>query len=567
MRWSNYYLPTLKENPKEAEAQSHKLMIRAGLIRKLAAGIYSYLPFGLKALNNVENIIRRAMNEKGALEVFLPALHPLEIWQKTGRDVTLIDDVGYSFTDRHGNKLVLGPTHEEIITTLIQGEIKSYKQMPLILYQIQSKFRDEPRPRFGVIRSKEFIMKDAYSFDVDEKSLDESYKKMQEAYCKIMDECGLDYIMVEADPGMMGGKESAEFMVISDSGEDMIANCLKCDYAASLEAAPSVTSEVKNKEKALAIEEISTPGKSTVEAVTKTLKVPEASLIKTLIYKADDTYVAVLVRGDKRLNEAKLTKALNVEQLTLANDKEVEEVTKAPVGFSGPVGLKSIKIIADALIKDMSNAVVGANKKDTHFINANLKRDFKVDEFYDLRYTDIDDVCPKCGKQIEIKRAMEVGHIFKLGTKYTKSLNAKFLDKNGKEQPIIMGCYGIGVNRVLAAIIELNYDDKGIVWPQEIAPFKAQILLLDDSKEAISIGDSLYSDLSADGFDILYDDRNIQAGVKFKDADLIGIPIQVIIGSRGLEKGNIEIKYRQNNKKEEIAIKNAVSHLKKILTM
>jgi prolyl-tRNA synthetase len=567
MKWSDYYLPTLKENPKEAEAQSHKLMIRAGLIRKLAAGTYSYLPFGLRALNNVKAIIRQAMNEKGALEVFLPALHPFEIWQKTGRDVTLIDDVGYSFTDRHGNKMVLGPTHEEIITTLIQGEIKSYKQMPLILYQIQSKFRDEPRPRFGVIRSKEFIMKDAYSFDADEKSLNESYKKMQEAYCKILDECGLDYIIVEADPGMMGGKESAEFMVISDSGEDMIVKCLECDYAASLEAAPSVTSEVKNKEKALAIEEIITTGKTTVEGVCRFMKVPEASLIKTLIYKTDDNFIAVLIRGDKRLNEAKLAKALGVGQLTLANDKEIKNITGGPVGFSGPVGLKGVKIIADALVKNIPNAIVGANKKDKHFKNVNLKRDFKVDAFHDLRYADIDDVCPKCGKQIEIKRTMEVGHIFKLGTKYTESLNAKFLDKNGKEQPIIMGCYGIGVNRVLAAIIELNHDEKGIIWPQAITPFKAQILLLDESKEAISIADNIYDGLIAEGFDVLYDDRNIQAGVKFKDADLIGIPLQIIIGSRGLEKGNIEIKYRHNNKKEEVAIKNAVSHLKKILTM
>lgn len=567
MRWSDYYLPTLKENPREAEAQSHKLMIRAGLIRKLAAGTYSYLPFGLKALNNVESIIRQAMNEKGALEVFLPALHPLEIWQKTGRDVTLIDDVGYSFTDRHGNKMVLGPTHEEIITALIQGEVKSYKQMPLILYQIQSKFRDEPRPRFGVIRSKEFIMKDAYSFDVDEKSLNESYKKMQEAYCQIMDKCGLDYIMVEADPGMMGGKESAEFMVISDSGEDMIVHCFGCGYAASLEAAPCVGGELKKKDKVLKIEVIDTPGKSTVEDVARALKIPEANLIKTLIYKADDSFVAVLMRGDKRINETKLSRALNAQHLKLANDSEIEDVTGGPVGFSGPVKLKGVKIIADFLVEHMSNAVTGANKAGKHFANVNINKDFKVNLFCDLRYIDVDDVCPKCHKKIEIKRTMEVGHIFKLGTKYTDSLNAKFLDENGKEHLIIMGCYGIGVNRVLAAIIELNHDDRGIVWPQEIAPFKAQILLLDESKEAVSIADDLYGELSFEGFDVLYDDRNAQAGVKFKDADLIGTPLQIIIGSRGLKKGNIEIKYRGSNKKDEIAIKNAASKLKKILTM
>ncbi len=409
MRWSEYYLPTLKENPKEAEAVSHKLMIRAGLIRKLAAGIYSYLPFGLKALRNVERIIKREMNKKGALEVFLPALHPLEIWKKTGRDKTLVDDVGYSFTDRHGNRMVLGPTHEEVITDLVRSEVKSYRQLPFILYQIQTKFRDEPRPRFGVIRSKEFIMKDAYSFDTDEAGLDENYKKMYEAYCAIMDDCGLDYVVVEADPGVMGGKESAEFMVISESGEDMIVHCGACGYAASLEA--------------------------------------------------------------------------------------------------------------------------GAGSCP----------------------------CSKCGTEAEVKRAMEVGHIFKLGTKYTEDFKVNFLDKDGKEKPVIMGCYGIGVNRLLAAIIELNHDDKGIIWPKASAPFKVLIMPLEKSAQADEITGRIYNELAEAGIEVLVDDRDLQAGVKFKDADLIGIPVQVVIGARGLKEGKVEIKRRLSGEKELIDINKATA--------
>jgi prolyl-tRNA synthetase len=567
MKWSEYYLPTLKENPKEAEADSHKLMMRAGLIRRLAAGTYSYLPFGLKALSKVEAIIREFMNSKGALEVFLPALHPLEIWQQTGRDVTLIDDVGYSFSDRHGNKMVLGPTHEEIITHLIKGEVNSYKQLPLVLYQIQTKFRDEPRPRFGVIRSKEFIMKDAYSFNADEKSLDESYKKMQNAYSRILDKCGLDYIMVEADSGMMGGKESAEFMVVSESGEDMIVKCPDCGYAASIEAADCKKTSKAAKEKPLKLEEISTPGKSSVDDVSRLLKIPESCLIKTMMYKTDSEIVAVLIRGDKRLNEAKLARALDAKKLLLADEKEIEKVTGGPLGYSGPVGLKNIKIIADELVAQIVNAVTGANKKDAHYINVNINRDFKVNSFYDLRYIDDNDVCPKCGKAIEIKRAMEVGHIFKLGTKYTQSLNVEFLDDKGSKKPIMMGCYGIGINRLLAAIIELNHDDKGIIWPKTTAPFAAEILLLDESEEAIRLADEIYKQTTDEGFDILYDDRKLQAGVKFKDADLIGLPIQIIIGSRGLKKGQIEIKYRDNHQRDTVPINNAAEGLKKILTM
>lgn len=562
MRWSEYCLPTLKEEPKEAEVASHKLMIRAGLIRKLASGIYSYLSLGLKVLKNIEEIIRKEMNEAGALEVLLPALQPLEIWQRSKRDVSLIEDVGFSFKDRHNNSFVLGPTHEEVITDLVAHEINSYRQLPLILYQIQTKFRDEPRPRFGVIRSKEFIMKDAYSFDKDESGLKVSYEKMDKAYRNIMNACGLDYIVVEASSGMMGGKESAEFMILTESGEDMIAYCKKCGYAASLEAASCLKPPRTKNEKTKVLKEVDTPSSYTVEQVTKLLNQPASMLIKTLIYKAGGDFVAVLIMANKRINEAKLQKVLAIKDLRLANEQEIERVTKAPIGFSGPVNLKDIKIIADYQVVNMSNFTTGANKKDKHLINVNLDRDVKIDKFYDLRYIDKEDICPKCKGKIVIKRTMEIGHIFKLGTKYSEDLGANFLDKDGKKKPIIMGCYGIGVNRLLAASIELHHDDKGIIWPENIAPFKVLILPLDKNSEATKIAEKLYKDLKFEKIEVLLDDRDLQAGVKFKDADLIGIPYQVIIGPRDLKKNKVEIKIRKNNKREVVDKEKVIAYIK-----
>lgn len=565
MKWSDYYIPTLKEDPKEAEVPSHKLMIRAGLIRKLAAGIYSYLPLGLRVLRKVENIIREAMDEQGALEVFLPVLQPIEIWQKSKRDKTLINDVGFSFKDRRANIFVLGPTHEEIVTDLVAREVKSYRQLPLILYQIQTKFRDEPRPRFGVVRSKEFIMKDAYSFDADKKGLEHSYNKMYKAYCDIIKKCNLPYIVVEADPGMMGGSESAEFMVPSDSGEDLIAHCQKCGYAVSLEAALCFKSSTVKKDKLKTLKEVDTPKAFTVEQVTKLLKVSSSGIIKTLIYKVERDFVAVLIRGDRRINEAKLQKALNAKNLTLATEKDIEKVTSGPMGFSGPVGLKNIKIIADFEVSNMSNFVTGANKKDKHLMNVNLKRDFKVEDFYDLRYMDKEDPCPKCKGKTVIKRTMEIGHIFKLGTRYSQELKATFLDKDGKGKPMIMGCYGIGVNRLLAAIIELHHDDKGIKWPLSTAPFKVLILTLKINEESNKITRMLYEDLAKDGIEVLLDDRDVQAGVKFKDADLIGIPLQIIVGPKSLEAGKIEIKERKNNKKILVDRNKVIEYIKELL--
>ncbi len=567
MRWTEYFIPTLKEDPKEAEVPSHKLMLRAGLIRKLAAGIYSYLPLGLKVLRNVEGVIREAMNDKGGIEVYLSALQPDNLWKKSGRDRTLIDDVGYSFKDRHDNTLVLGPTHEEVITDLVKGEVKSYRQLPLILYQIQAKFRDEPRPRFGVVRSKEFIMKDAYSFDKDNKGLNKSYNDMHEAYCEIMDRCNLSYIVVEADPGMMGGKESAEFMIPTESGEDMIAHCKKCGYAASLEAASCLKPPRTKKEKAKVLKEVDTPSSYTVEQVTKLLNQPASKLIKTLIYKADGDFIAVLIRGDKKINEAKLQKALAIKDLRLANEQEIERVTKASIGFSGAVNLKGIKIIADYQIVNMSNFTTGANKKDKHLINVNLDRDVKIDKFYDLRYIDKEDICPKCKGKIVIKRTMEIGHIFKLGTKYSEDLGANFLDKDGKEKPIIMGCYGIGVNRLIAAVIELNHDNKGIIWPTAISPYQVLILPIDKNSESFKIAEKIYQDLKSENLDVLLDDRDIQAGAKFKDADLIGIPYQIIIGPKSLKEGKVELRHRKDNKKELIDKSKIIDYIKKFLTI
>jgi prolyl-tRNA synthetase len=457
MRWTQSLIPTLKEDPQDAEVVSHKLMIRAALVRKLFSGAYSYLPLGLKVLQKVSNIIRQEMNSSGAQEVLLPAIHPPELWKKTGR-YELLGAVLIKFKDRHNRELVLGPTHEEIITDLVANNIKSYKDLPLILYQIQTKFRDEPRPRFGVMRTSEFIMKDAYSFDRDTESMEASYKKMYDAYCRIFSRCGLPYIPVEADPGMMGGSVSHEFMVPSEAGEDVIVVCRKCKYAASTQIAACVTKDERRTtkhESKLPIAEVETPGISTIEKVSEFLKVEQAKLVKTLLYKADDKIVALLVRGDFEANETKLKNYLKCSVLELADEKTIQEATQAPVGFSGPVKLMNARIVADNSVKDLLNFVTGANKKDAHLINVNIERDFETKEFADLRMITKDDKCPACAKAIDIKRAIEVGHTFKLGTKYSEILGAKILAADGKTVPAIMGCYGIGVTRIIPTLIEM----------------------------------------------------------------------------------------------------------------
>jgi len=564
MKWSESLIPTLKETPADAEVASHILMMRAGLIRKLSAGAYSYLPLGLKTLKKAEQIVREEMNAKGAQEVLLPAIHPADIWKKTGR-YELLGEVMIKFKDRTGRESVLGPTHEEIITDLVAGNVRSYKDLPLTLYQIQTKFRDEARPRFGILRSKEFIMKDAYSFDCDVEGLNKSYKKMYEAYCRIFDRCGLKYIAVEADPGFMGGDVSHEFMVPSESGEDEIIICSSCGYAASSEKAECIKGPKNSptaKQKAL--KEVDTPNVSTIEKVSELLKQPHKNMVKTLIYVADGKPVAFLIRGDNDLNEAKARRFLGCDALEMADEGTIKKVTGGPTGFSGPVGLKGTRIIADYNIEGITDFVTGANKKDKHFINVNIKRDFEVKEWADIRYITESDKCPKCKKKIQIKYAIEVGHTFKLGTKYSKTLEAKFLDKQGKEQIIIMGCYGIGVNRILAAAIEQNNDKDGISWPASIAPYEALVLPVDMAdKKIVQAAEKIYKDLKKAGVDVLLDDRDLRAGIKFKDADLIGVPLQIVIGKKALAKGKIEFKTRSTGKTTLVGQKDILKNLRR----
>jgi prolyl-tRNA synthetase len=557
MRWTQYLIPTLKEEPSEAESISHRLMIRAGLIRKLASGAYTYLPLGLKVLKKVEAIIREEMDKKGAIEVFLPSLQPVELWHESGRYKDLGEDL-IKFKDRHNRVMVFGPTHEEVITDLVRNHIKSYRHLPIILYQIQTKFRDEIRPRFGVIRSREFIMKDAYSFDSDQRGLDESYKKMYEAYETIFERCGLKAIAVEADPGVMGGDVSHEFMVLAESGEDLLVHCQSCGYAASLAVAECSRLSLEHSAQsvrglALNMKEVDTPGVSTIEKVSKLLKAKPEQMVKTLIYVADRKPLAILIRGDHEANEAKIKRYLKCAELEMAQEEIIKNVTGGPLGFSGPVGLKDVRIIADFAIKDMANFVTGANKKDKHLINVNLGRDFEAKEWSDLRMITEKDFCPNCNKNIKIEHAIEMGHVFKLGLKYSKAMKAEFLDEDGKLKPFIMGCYGIGVNRIIAAVIELNNDKKGIIWPSLIAPFKAIILPINYEKDEIhKVSDEVYDELKNRGIEVLLDDRDESAGVKFNDAELIGIPLQIVIGEKGLKKGILELKDRRTGKVIEV---------------
>ncbi|MDD5449109.1 MAG: proline--tRNA ligase [Candidatus Omnitrophica bacterium] len=567
MRWTRALIPTLKEAPQDAEAKSHILMVRAGLIRKLTSGTYSYLPLGLRVLDKVKKIIRDEMNKKGAQEVLLPAIQPPELWRQTGR-YDLLGDVLIKFKDRHDKECVLGPTHEEIITSLVAGEVKSYKQLPQILYQIQTKFRDEPRPRFGILRSKEFIMKDAYSFDRDLEGLDKSYAKMYEAYCSIFSRCGLDYIPVEADPGFMGGNVSHEFMVPSEVGEDLIVICDSCGYSASREVAAikdhrPLTIDHRPKTQLASLKEVDTPGVTTIEKVSALLKFPAEKMVKTLIYKADGQPVAVLVRGDHEVNEAKLKKYLKCEILELADEGTIKSVTGGPLGFSGPVDLKGTRIAADYSVSTMTDFITGANKKDKHLINVNLSRDFQVEEWADLRYITPDDMCPRCGKQIKLKTAIEVGHTFKLGTKYSKPLGAAYLDEQGREQPMIMGCYGIGVNRIAAAAIEQNNDENGIIWPVSISPFKVVIIPVNSAdKKLMDMAEEIYAVLDKRYVEVILDDRDDRAGVKFKDADLIGFTYQIIVSDRHFEAKKVEIKDRRTGNRVIVPADSVLDHIK-----
>ena len=564
MKWSQTFIPTLKETPSDAEVESHKLMIRSGMIRKLSAGIYSYLPLGTKILNKVVTIIREEMNKSGAIELSLPALQPLTLLELSGRIDAFGDDL-LSMKDRHKKDIALSPTHEEVITDLVKNEVSSYKQLPLILYQIQTKFRDEARPRFGVLRSKEFLMKDAYSFDIDFEKLNDSYQKMHDTYYRIFERCKLDFLAVEADTGAMGGDVSHEFMVPNENGEDVIVKCKGCDYSANREKAEP--SPLKSDEGITPgeLKEVSTPNMTTIKEVSEFLGIEPNKMVKTLIYTFDGKSVAILVRGDHDVNEAKLSKVLSSDEIALANEETVVELTKAPVGFAGPIGLKT-QIIADQAVTVLKNCVVGGNKADTHIINANPDKDFKIDRSADIRFVTETDRCPKCKSEIDVSNGIELGHVFKLGTRYSDSLGAKFLDKNGKERPIIMGSYGIGVNRILAATIEKSHDSNGIIWPLPLAPYEVLVVPINFKDEIImNTATKIYDELCEAGVDTLLDDRDQRPGFKFKDADLIGIPIRITVGKRLKETGELEIKLRSKDEVYYATPENILDEIRKLM--
>jgi prolyl-tRNA synthetase len=537
-------------------------MLRAGMIRKLTSGIYNYLPAGLRSIKKVESIIREEMNRAGAIEILMPAVQPGELWQESGRWDYYGPEL-LRFKDRHNRDGCLGPTHEEIITDLVRKEIHSYKQMPINFYQIQTKFRDEIRPRFGLMRCREFIMKDAYSFDVDEKGANRSYEVMYEAYARIFQRCGLKFRAVEADTGAIGGSFSHEFMVLAETGEDQMINCLKCDYAANLERAEVNMAENLPKSDSngmKSLEDVDTPDIKTVEGVTSFLSISPDQLIKTLIILADEKVVAVLVRGDHELNEAKLKNFLGAQMVELADPGLVAETTAAPMGFVGPVGLeaKGVRMVADQAIKAMKNFVTGGNKVDLHLKNVNLDRDFNVDSFGDLRMITPRDTCPRCGGEIRFGRGIEVGHIFKLGTKYSQALKAVFLDEQGHEKPIIMGCYGIGVGRTVAAAIEQNHDKDGIIFPIPISPFEVTILPLQMHETAVvETAATIYRELMDRNIDVFLDDRDERAGIKFNDADLLGIPVRVTVGLRSVKNGQVELKLRAESESVLVSVKDA----------
>ncbi|MFB0526894.1 MAG: proline--tRNA ligase [bacterium] len=554
MLLSKYLLPTLKEIPREVDVPSHQLMIRSGIMRQLASGIYEWLPLGLRVLHKVENIVREEMNSIGGQEVSLPAMQPRELWEESGR----WDFYGKELIrlkDRNKRDFCLGPTHEEVITDLVRREVRSYKELPLLLYQFQTKFRDEIRPRFGVIRAREFYMKDAYGFDATDKNAETSYNNVFGAYSRIFQRCGLKFRSVEAQTGAIGGSFSHEFMVIADTGEEIIVSC-KCGYAANLEKAECVApAKVGGKRSGLKkLEQVETKNMKTVEEVGKFLKEKPDKFIKTLVYNTDGECVIVMVRGDHEVNESKVKSYLGVNEIFLADEKTIEEVTGAPLGFAGPVGLKvKCKLLADHSVGGIVNGATGANKKDYHLKNVNINRDYSVDEILDLRKAKEGDACPRCGKTLEFSRGIEVGHTFKLGTKYSKALGATFLDKDGKEKYFVMGCYGIGVSRIVAAAIEQSHDQNGIIWPLPIAPFQVLILPINYEHENMrAISDKIYEQLENGGYEVLMDDRDERAGVKFKDADLIGIPIRVTVGEKTLARNIVEVKLRGKKEMREI---------------
>jgi len=546
MRWTQALIPTLKETPAEAEIISHQLLLRAGLIRKLTGGLYTFLPLGLRALRKVEKIVREEMNRAGALEVLMPALQPPDIWQQSGR-YEAARDVLFKVRDRAKKEWVLGPTHEEVITSLVAGEINSYRQMPKNFYQIQTKFRDEIRPRFGLMRAKEFIMKDAYSFDATDEAAQESYRKMYEAYARIFQRCGIKTIAVEADTGVMGGKFSHEFMVPAETGENEVVFCDGCGYAANVEKASSGAAPAAGGSPEAAPEKFATPGVLTIDALAQPpYSVAADRQIKTLVYLADSKPVLILVRGDDQLNEAKLAGVLGTANFRPAEAEEIFAALGAHPGSLGAVGVSQHPVYADERLRGAVEMTTGANADGFHLRHVAIARDIPVTQWVDLRTVQPGEACAKCGKPLKVQRAIEVGHVFKLGTKYSKALNALFLDESGKQQPCIMGCYGIGVTRTLQAVIEQSHDAQGIIWPISVAPYAVCITPLNIAPdgEVMKRAEQIYAALTAQGVEVILDDRNERPGVKFKDSELVGFPIRVGIGEKSLAKGEVEIKPR-----------------------
>ena len=563
MRLSKLFGKTLREVPAEAETVSHQLLVRAGMIQQVAAGVYSYLPLAWRVLRKLEQIIREEMDAAGGQELSMPVLQPLEIWEESGRDLAFGKGL-FTLEDRRERKLVLGPTHEEVITDLARRNIRSYRDVPALLYQIQTKFRDEPRPRGGLVRVREFAMKDLYSFDADEEGLEASYQSMLRAYKNIYARCGLETVAVEADSGAIGGKASHEFMVIAETGEDEIIRCSACGYGANAEKATSVKSRPED-EPLLPVEEVATPGAKTIEEVASFLGVPQSKTLKAVFCSADGELVFVTIRGDLKVNEIKLKNALKCTDLRLANDEEVQQAGLV-AGSASAVGLNGVKVVADDSITMGQNFVVGANKPDAHLKNANYPRDFKVDMMADIALARAGDKCPRCGGELQSTRGIEVGHVFKLGTVFSQRQGALFLDSDGNQKPLVMGCYGIGVGRLLAAAIEQNHDEKGIMWPVPIAPYRVHLcgLGMDDSTVA-SEAEKLYGDLQGHGFEVLFDDRMESAGVKFNDADLLGVPVRVVVSRRTLKSHSAEVKLRKEKEAEIVPLDDVGKKLESLL--
>jgi len=570
MRWSKTFIPTLKEDPADAEVVSHKLLVRAGFIRQISRGIYDYLPLATRVIRKIETIVREEMDRAGAQELLLPIASPAELWQESGRWEVYGKEL-LRFKDRHDRDFCLGPTHEEVITDLVRRVVRSYRELPFNLYQIQTKFRDEVRPRFGLMRGREFIMKDAYSFHTDVQDSQREYENMFQTYTRIFTRCDLRFRPVEADTGAIGGSQSHEFQVLAESGEDAIVSCSRCQYAANVQKAEIKPRRPAGRDvinEAPKIRKVSTPGKKSVADVAAFLGLTPDKFIKTLVYKTDQNeLVAALVRGDHEVNELKLQAVLGCREIALASEAEIQTATNVAPGFLGPIGLK-LRIVADVALQGVQRAVTGANETDAHFVEVDQERDFTPSVFADLRLAVAGDPCPRCEQGVlETHRGIEVGQIFYLGRKYSESLGATYLDAEGREQPIEMGCYGIGVSRLVAAAIEQNHDANGIIWPLSIAPFHVLLLPINYKDKAIQdASDGLYAELQKRGVEVLLDDRDERPGVKFKDADLIGIPLRVTIGAKGLEKGCIELRRRRDGKTEEVPVGDAAQKIHGIVT-